>query len=112
MDLSLHDKVALVTGASRGLGWAIAQTLAAEGMHLALAARTERALRELAGRVEALGRRALVFPADLVDPAAAPRFVAAALDAGDRRGRGAQIYPRAAGGADRRLSDGARSRHE
>jgi 3-oxoacyl-[acyl-carrier protein] reductase len=81
MDLSLQNKVALITGASRGLGRAIAEALAAEGMDLALAARTEAALRELAAQIERLGRRALVFPADLSQPDAAATFVDAAVAA-------------------------------
>ncbi|HET9832864.1 MAG TPA: SDR family NAD(P)-dependent oxidoreductase, partial [Vicinamibacterales bacterium] len=41
MDFKLSGKVAIVTGASRGIGRAIAQTLAAEGMKLTLAARSK-----------------------------------------------------------------------
>src|ERR1043165_7755589 len=48
MDLKLSGKVAVVTGASRGIGRAIAQTLAAEGMKLSLAARSKDQLDELA----------------------------------------------------------------
>ena len=40
MNLELSGKVGIVTGASRGIGRAIAETLAAEGMHLTLAARS------------------------------------------------------------------------
>ena len=79
MKLSLTGKVALVTGASKGLGRAIAESLAAEGMHLAVAARTETALRELAGRIESDGGRVLVFPADLALSTTARQFVEAAM---------------------------------
>src|SRR3954468_19063540 len=48
MDLKLAGRVAVVTGASRGIGCAIAQTLAAEGMKLTLAARSKDQLEELA----------------------------------------------------------------
>src|SRR5439155_17852556 len=48
MDLKLSGKVAVVTGASRGIGRAIAQTLAAEGMKLSLVARSKDQLEELA----------------------------------------------------------------
>lgn len=81
MPKSLQGKVALVTGASRGLGYAIAEGLAARGMDVAVAARSAEPLRELAAQVEALGRRAVVFPADLSEPAAAGAFVAAAVSA-------------------------------
>jgi NAD(P)-dependent dehydrogenase (short-subunit alcohol dehydrogenase family) len=79
MDLALTGKVALVTGASKGLGRAIALALAAEGMPVALAARTEAALGEVASAIESRGGQALVFPGDLSIPAAARQFVDAAL---------------------------------
>ena len=79
MDLKLAGKVALVTGARRGIGLAIARRLAEEGMALAVAARDEASLRALAEEVEARGGRVLVHAADL-SPAAAPgAFAAAAL---------------------------------
>ena len=81
MDLALTGKVALVTGASKGLGRAIAETLAAEGMHVALAARTEEALRELSAAIESRGGRAMAFPADLSIPTTAQQFVDAAFAA-------------------------------
>jgi len=79
MDLGLAGKVALVTGASRGIGAGIARRLAAEGMALALAARDEAKLRSLALEIESQAGHALVFPADLSDPAAPGNFAAAAL---------------------------------
>ncbi len=63
----LTGKTALVTGASRGIGRAIALGLAAAGADVALSARDEASLRELAGEVEALGRKAVVLPADVTD---------------------------------------------
>src|SRR4051812_34452308 len=80
MDLNLAGKVALVTGASRGIGHAIARRLAAEGAPLAVAARAEARLRELASHIEAGGGPALVYPADLTDSAAPAAFAAAALE--------------------------------
>ncbi len=79
MDLNLSGKAALVTGASRGIGHAIAQRLAQEGMHLAVAARDEQRLRTLAGQLEPGGTQVLVHPADLTDPAAPAAFAAAAV---------------------------------
>ena len=65
MNFYLPDKVALVTGASRGIGEGIALELAAAGCDVMLTARSARALEDIAAKVEALGRRATVYPADL-----------------------------------------------
>jgi NAD(P)-dependent dehydrogenase (short-subunit alcohol dehydrogenase family) len=81
MDLNLTDKVGIVTGASRGIGRAIAEALAAEGMRLTLTARSGDLLDELA---RSLPTPSLVHPADLRDPAAAPAVVAATLGRFDR----------------------------
>jgi 3-oxoacyl-[acyl-carrier protein] reductase len=75
MDLQLSGKVAIVTGASRGIGRAIAETLAAEGMKLVLAARSRAPLEELA---KSLPTEALVQAVDLRDPAMPAAVVAAA----------------------------------
>ena len=80
MDLGLRDKVAIVAGGSRGLGKAVALTLAAEGCRVALAARGEEALREAAAEVEAAGVRALAVPCDLTRAEDAERLVSAAAD--------------------------------
>jgi 3-oxoacyl-[acyl-carrier protein] reductase len=80
MDLKLAGKVALVTGASRGIGLAIARRLAEEGMALAVGARDEMSLRRLAAEVEARGGQVLVHAADLSAAAAPGAFAAAALD--------------------------------
>ncbi len=78
MDLGLRDKVAIVAGGSRGLGKAVALTLAAEGCRVALAARGEEALREAAAEVEAAGVRVLAVPCDLTRAEDAERLVRAA----------------------------------
>jgi len=71
-------KVALVTGASRGIGRAIALELGAAGASVGLSARNRAALEAVAVEVQArstAGARARVFPADLEDPAAPRRLV-------------------------------------
>jgi 3-oxoacyl-[acyl-carrier protein] reductase len=77
MDLELSGRIAIVTGASRGIGRAIAQALAAEGMRLVLAARSEEALQELAA---SLGQDTLVHACDLRDAEAPAGLVAAARE--------------------------------
>ena len=64
---SLEGKTALVTGAGRGIGQAVAVELAADGMAVALVARSEDQLAETAQRVKHLGGTAVVVPADLAD---------------------------------------------
>ncbi len=76
MDLKLSGKVAIITGASRGIGSAIAQTLAAEGMKLTLAARSQDQLDALA---KSLHTECLVQAVDLRTPAAATAVVEATM---------------------------------
>ena len=63
--MKLLDRIALVTGASRGIGRAIALAYAAEGANVVVTARSADALRELAGDIESQGREALAVTADL-----------------------------------------------
>lgn len=63
----LRDQVAIVTGASQGIGQTLALGLAEAGAHVALVARTVPKLEAVAAQVEGLGRKALVVPADLTN---------------------------------------------
>src|SRR3954462_4814462 len=63
----LHDKLALVTGASRGIGAATAEALAAAGAHVILVARTASALEEVEERIHAAGGTATIAPLDLTE---------------------------------------------
>ena len=60
-------KLALVTGASRGIGAATAEALAADGAHVILVARTAPALEEVEERIHAAGGTATIAPLDLTD---------------------------------------------
>ncbi|GAA0267818.1 hypothetical protein GCM10009127_04450 [Alteraurantiacibacter aestuarii] len=64
----LAGQVALVTGAGRGFGRAIAQRLAAEGARVALAARSTGQLEEAAQAIQSAGGEALAFACDVTDP--------------------------------------------
>ena len=72
-------KVAVVTGASRGIGAATAKALAAEGASVALAARSEDRLRELADEIWVMGGRAIAVPTDVSDADAIRDLVGATV---------------------------------
>lgn len=63
----LEGRIALITGASRGIGAAIARRFAEEGAHLILTARTVGGLEEVDDAVQATGAKATLVPADLMD---------------------------------------------
>jgi 3-oxoacyl-[acyl-carrier protein] reductase len=75
MDLGLKGKVALITGASRGLGRAIAQALGNEGARLSLCARGAEGLRQASQELEASGCAVLAEAVDVTDNAQLTRLV-------------------------------------
>ncbi|MFD8546978.1 SDR family oxidoreductase [Streptomyces sp. NPDC059649] len=77
MDLGLTDRTYLVTGATRGLGFATARELVADGANVVLSGRTEESAAEAAA---ALGERAVGVAADNADPDTPARLVAAARE--------------------------------
>ena len=76
----LENKVAIITGASSGIGRAAAMLFAAEGAAVVLNARSEGALREVAERVRDLGERAVAVAGDVSLAATHERLVARALE--------------------------------
>ncbi len=63
----LDGRIALITGASRGIGAAVAKAFAAEGAETILVARTQGGLEEVDDAIRAMGGAATLFPADLTD---------------------------------------------
>lgn len=74
-DEPLRGRIAIVTGAGRGIGRASALALASAGADVALAARSKDQLERVAAEVEDLGRRALVVPTDVTDSGAVELLV-------------------------------------
>lgn len=81
MDLGLKGRKALVTGASRGLGRAIAETLADEGVDLAICARTEESLAEASRSLQAKGVKVFSKPVDVADGDALRAFISDSIEA-------------------------------
>ena len=80
----LSDKLALVTGASRGIGAATAEALARAGAHVILTARNSAGLEEVEERIHAAGGSATIAPMDLTDGESIGKL---AVAAGERWGR-------------------------
>lgn len=96
MDLQLANRVAVVTGATRGIGRAVCIVLASEGVKLVLAARNRDELRSVADEVESLGRvRPVLVACDLAD-LTSPKAV---IDASIRAWARIDIVVNNAGGA-------------
>ena len=70
MSIDLKDRIALVTGASRGIGYFTALELAKAGAHVIACARTVGGLEELDDAIKAVGGTATLVPFDLADMAA------------------------------------------
>src|SRR5437660_5683285 len=80
MPLPLADRIALVTGASRGIGYAAALALARAGAHVVAVARTVGGLEELDDAIRAVGGSATLVPLDLKDHAGISQLGAALTD--------------------------------
>jgi NAD(P)-dependent dehydrogenase (short-subunit alcohol dehydrogenase family) len=79
----LTGKLALVTGASRGIGAATAEVLAGAGAHVILVARTAKALEEVEERIHGGGGSATIAPLDLTDGESIGKLAAAATERWD-----------------------------
>jgi 3-oxoacyl-[acyl-carrier protein] reductase len=75
----LNDRVALVTGASRGIGASTAKTLAQRGARVAVSARTVSDLEGVAADIRKNGGKALVVPCDVVDPSQVGAMIEAVM---------------------------------
>ncbi len=78
--MRLQDKVAIVTGAGRGIGRAIAVAFAREGALVVLAARSEAELADAARQAAEVGPEPLAVPTDVTDPAQVEALAASALE--------------------------------
>jgi NADP-dependent 3-hydroxy acid dehydrogenase YdfG len=80
----LASSVAVVTGASSGIGEATALALAAEGATVAIVARRADRLEDLAKRIASVGQEPIVVPADLTDASEAPRVIGEVIAKAER----------------------------
>lgn len=81
MDLRLKDKIALVTGGSRGIGQRIALGLAQEGCHVGICARGQAGIEQTLAELRALGVKAYGLATDVAQPGEVERFVNSAAEA-------------------------------
>ena len=93
MSFTFQDRRALITGASSGIGRALALELARAGVDSVVVARREALLAELAGEIEQIGRKAVVVAGDITDPDVRTR----ALDAAQRQLGGLDLLVNNAG---------------
>jgi 3-oxoacyl-[acyl-carrier protein] reductase len=96
MDLGLNGKVVMITGASKGLGLAMAQAFAAEGAHLSICARGADALANADKSLRSAGSQVLAQALDATDAAATSRWVAATTE----KFGGVDVLVNNAGGAN------------
>lgn len=80
----LSNKIALVTGASRGIGAATAEALAREGAHVIVTARTGVGLEEVEDRIHEAGGTATIAPLDLTEQDSIPKLAAALSERWDK----------------------------
>jgi 3-oxoacyl-[acyl-carrier protein] reductase len=97
MDMKLAGKRALITGSTSGIGAAIAKTLAAEGVAVAINGRDEGRANEVAGAIRAAGGKAVLALGDVQTQAGVDKVVKAALDGLG----GVDILVNNTGGSDR-----------
>ena len=102
----LDGKLALVTGASRGIGAATAEALAAAGAHVILTARTATDLEAVEDRINAAGGSATIAPLDLTESDSIARLATAIAGRWDKLDimvlNAAMLGTSGRGGADRR----------
>jgi 3-oxoacyl-[acyl-carrier protein] reductase len=103
MDLGLEGRSAIITGASRGLGLAIAQAFAGEGARLTICARGAEALEQAAEDLRGRGAEVLTVALDVTEADAAERVTAAAIE----RFGGIDVLVNNAGGTARGTLDAA-----
>ncbi|GMQ96113.1 MAG: (S)-acetoin forming diacetyl reductase [Gammaproteobacteria bacterium] len=83
--MKLESRKAIITGAAQGMGGTITQSLAREGADIVLTARTREPLEEMAEKVRALGRQAIVVSADVTDESQVENVIDKAKEAFDGR---------------------------